>query len=72
MKTKITVFALLCLFLGSCHNMPGMDRPVNPEISGSTQSRPAMGLPWRVMKGSRIATLSPGRTPRIFLQKKAL
>lgn len=73
MKTKIALFALLCcLFLANCRNAPCLDKPITPELSGNMQVKPVQGFPWRVVKGARVAEISPARTPRIFLQKKAL
>lgn len=73
MKTKIGLFALLCcLFLANCRNLPCPDKPITPELSGNMQVKPLQGFPWRVVKGARVAEISPARTPRIFPQKRAL
>ena len=68
MKTNLFPLLLLLslLFAMACRKpaLPNGD----PTISKTRTGKPAVEFPWRVVKGSRLAThFTPARTPRTFL-----
>lgn len=59
MKTKILPFALLILCVVSCRR-PTFPKPGEPTMTECSHcSKPSLNLPWRVMKGMRIAEAQP-------------
>lgn len=66
MKAKYTFFVLLLAMLAGCHNNPFRERPVDPEIAASGSEKPDLKLPWKVIKGARIAVRSPLNVHDVF------
>lgn len=77
MKTKIFLLSLLFLLALGCRKPP-FPKPGEPTIDISKSEKPAMLLPWHVVKGTRVACsesvaqssshqIIPVRTRRICL-----
>ncbi|MBX2893572.1 MAG: hypothetical protein KF734_21840 [Saprospiraceae bacterium] len=56
MKTKLILLSLLGLLLLGCRR-PSLPKPGEPTLNTAHSERPAIHLPWRVMKGQRFAHL---------------
>jgi hypothetical protein len=70
MKNSCILLLIAFVLLSGCRNCPFQDKPVTPEIS-LAREKPAVRLPWRVIKGERVAQLSLARKAQIFRQKTA-
>lgn len=57
MKTKLFLLSLLLTSLNACHS-PAMPKPGEPTLVITNPEIPALPLPWKVVKGSRITYLS--------------
>lgn len=68
MKNIFILLILAFMLLSGCRNCPFQDKPVTPEIS-LAREKPAVRLPWRVVKGGRVAQISLGRKAQISRQK---
>lgn len=54
MKTKLFLLSLLFMILGACHR-PALPNPGEPTLVIYNPDKPAFNLPWRIVKGARIA-----------------
>jgi hypothetical protein len=54
MKTKIILLSLLFLCALSCRK-PLLPKPGEPTLKVSRSEKPALKLPWGVVKGTRLA-----------------
>lgn len=54
MKTKLFLLSLLFMTLGACHR-PALPNPGEPTLVIKNLEKPVFSLPWRVVKGARIA-----------------
>lgn len=68
MKNSLILLILAFMLLSGCRNCPFQDKPVTPEIS-LVRENPAVRLPWRVVKGERVAQISLARKAQTFRQK---
>lgn len=54
MKTKIFLLSLLSFCALSCRKPP-LPKPGEPTLEVSRSEKPALNLPWKVLKGPRLA-----------------
>ena len=67
MKAKFFLFAFLSLLFTQCRK-PSLPKPGEPVIDVRASDKPAIPLPWKAIKGARLASIANlERTPRIFL-----
>jgi|GEM_PF-2867956 len=68
MKTNLLFLFLLLMFFTNCRR-PDFPKPGEPTLEVSRSEKPVFPLPWRVVKGPRVAAIQPCTYTTYFSSK---